>query len=187
MKKIVNYFLLIALMTSCKKNSDSKQISTPPEQTISYKRNGVFREFKKNQDYFKISNSTVNTFAPYTLMYNVSAFPNNEESISLFIISTTTSQLKVGDYYCQYPIQYTQPSGSTVRFSVANAVFRVYSSSTNYVVKEYEDASGDFSKVKITSIENGYASGTFSASTTLINGTEKLNITEGVFTNFKMN
>lgn len=185
MRTLFYVTVIFIFLTSCKKSTSSN--NTPPEQTISYKRNGTYKEFKTNDDKFKITNATVNAFPPYTLMYGISAAPNSDEFISLLLISSTTSQLVVGDYYCQYPIQYTQPGGATVRFPVARAVIKFYSTPTTYVEKEYEDKAGDFSQVKITKIQNGYVSGTFSASMTYLYGTEKLIITEGTFTNFKMN
>jgi hypothetical protein len=185
MNKLFCFVAILTTFSSCKKSSNSSN-NNPPEQTLSYKRNGVYKEFNGIEK-FHISNSTVNAFPPYKLMYNLYAHGSNDERIDLFLISSIFTQLTVGDYFCQPTIQNTSPTGGTTRYGVIYAFIRTYSSPNTFVEKEYDDKAGDFSQVKITKIENGYASGTFSGSATLINGTEKLSITEGNFTNFKMN
>lgn len=172
------------IFASCKKSAPTITNAPNPQQKITYKRNGIYKEFS-GEEKFILLNSTSNAFPPYKLMYNLVSAGSDDEYMSLFIVSTTSSQLTVGDYACQYPIQTSTSGSGTLSFPVARLKLRIYSSNL-FVDKEYIDKIGDFSQVKVTKIENGYASGSFSASVTLTNGTEKILITEGTFTNFKM-
>jgi hypothetical protein len=180
------FFIILAILTifSCKKSSDSS-INTTPEQSLSYKLNGLYREFKPivGEELF---NSSVNAFPPYTLFYSFGHNSTNE-AIGITLVSTTYKQLTVGDYYAQYPVQQNFPNGSSIYYPIAGLTLYTYSGIPAVVTstKDYQDRNGDFSKVTITKIENGFVSGTFSASVTLIGGTQKLSITEGSFTNFK--
>ena len=91
------------------------------------------------------------------------------------MLSNTYTEIAVGNYYCQPPI--TQ--GGTTWY-----VSRLVITSGN-VTTTYTGQTGDFSQVQITKVQNGYVDGTFTASVT--NGAQKLSITDGVFTNVKIN
>ncbi|HMK04774.1 MAG TPA: hypothetical protein VK489_11305 [Ferruginibacter sp.] len=171
------YIATLLVFLSCNKSSDNTNTTNPPQQSISYKVNGVSRSYTAVEQ-FKITKG-IPPISPYTFSYNISAaYLNNgitTEAIYLLVLSNTYSEIAVGNYYCQPPIM----QGATTWF-----VARLILVSGN-VTTEYTGQTGDFSQVQITKVQNGYIDGTFTASVT--NGAQKLAITDGVFANVKIN
>ena len=111
----------------------------------------------------------------------------NMESIGFGLLSKTTSSLIVGNYTFTSPLLKTFPNGTTIREWVAGYSTQklIGINPDRYDIKKWIDESSDVINVGITKIENGYVSGTFSFTATKEGGTEKLQITEGKFSNFK--
>ncbi|HEV8080434.1 MAG TPA: hypothetical protein VGP43_06975 [Chitinophagaceae bacterium] len=169
---------ILTLIISCTKSSDSSP-NIPPVQKISYKLDGVYREFDVTG--VELYNSSVNAFPPYTLFYSFGYKSTNEE-IGIYLVSTTFKQLTVGDYYAQSPVKQIFPNGTSILYPIVGVGFFKYSGIPPILTStiSYQDKAGDFAKVTVSRIENNYVSGTFSGSATIVGGTQKVNITEGV-------
>ncbi len=190
MKKLIEVLLISFIVVSCKKPTDSSTQSSPT-QTISFKINGVYKEYSAKDNHFICSNESINgPYYGYKIIYGFGAdngSSTNYEGVGFYIVSNNTT-LTVGNYNINSPVRVSFANGASSRMYIA--VYRtkklIAVNPDVYDEKIYKDETGDFSKVSITEINSGYISGTFSTSVTKEGGTERLSLTEGKFSNFKM-
>ena len=143
---MIIYFIICTTFTYCSSNSSG--VITSPQQSISYKVNGVSRSFNA-VDKFRITKG-IPPIVPYTLTYSLFAGGSSDEFIDLLLLSTTHTEIAVDNYQCQYPIRQGNISWPVSRLGITTYI----GPSPNPIVtkKEYIGQSGDFAQVQITKV-----------------------------------
>jgi hypothetical protein len=162
----VLYVFSILFITSCSKDS-----SDPAEKSsLQYKANGSLFTYNDLNE-IKITKQNLTAGSSYKSAFYLEA-QKEKAQIDLRFMSKTSAAIAVENYTLTAPVI----EGST-KYSVGEGYF----DGTDYI-----DKTGDYSNVTITKLDNGYASGTFSARLTLVTGTTQLLITEGTFKHLRI-
>ncbi len=180
------FFIILAIaisLYSCKKESAAPEISAE-NSYLKFETDGKKYEFS---DPTKLTIANVSeslcTNSCYRSMYILLA-NNTATSLNLVILSKTDKNIKAEPYNTVSPQieSSANQASSPITYSIGNIFFN----QTNYI--DNGQGAGEFTKVEITSIQNGFACGTFSACFTDLsnNAFHKLLITKGEFKHIRV-
>ena len=180
------FFIILAIaisLYSCKKESAAPVVSAE-NSYLKFEVDGSKYEFT---DPTKLTIANVSeslcTNSCYKSMYILLA-NNTATSLNLVILSKTEKNIKAEPYNSVSPEKENSVSQSNtpVTYSLGNIFFN----QTNYI--DNKQGAGEFTKVEITSIQNGFAYGIFSACFTDLsnNAFHKLLLTKGEFKHIRI-
>jgi hypothetical protein len=159
----------------CSKNPPTNPPVTPPVTTLKFTVNGTIYEWNgSSADDVSQGSRIYRTVYNGSTWYTLSAYPLNSGIYTLLALEINATSLAATTY--------TLTTTTTTAWTVADH----YCGLPNGQIFASSEV-GDVASIIITSIVNGYASGTFTATLTNTDGSlTKTNVTDGQFRNVKI-